>query len=943
MIEISKSYLHSKVGRRLTILFILSALIPLLITAAISYTHVSDLLLKSSQEQTKAVGKSYGTTILERLNYLDQISLDLSRKLQNSSKIPKQNIEYLKKHFDTLVIYKNDTSENIIGNEIIALNFTSTESNHLKSGKPLLTVLANENNFGEVYISRLVDKNHYDKGFLLAKIKPLYLWGARDSLSYDYQYCVFFNTTTSLYCADIITQQTQDSIRSNLQTINNFLKWDDSKSTSYYGSNWNLYLKHHFMSPNWNIVTGQSEKYIYAPIRTFQIIFPLSILAAILIATFISLRHIFQIINPLEKLIFGTRQLAKREFSNRIALQSNDEFEELADSFNDMSETLGKQFLALETLSKLDRLILSAPAPGHIIEIVIQYLAANIVKSNVSIAILKESSTGDSTLYINTKHNLSSDLLKYFILSRESIIFLLSNKSGNFSRPGEILFETLSPLIDEDIKEFFVIPIVYKNKLYGSINIGLYDADNSLSIEDKSQCLALSDRISVALASSEKEDQLYRQAHYDSLTGLPNRQLLKDRFTREIIHAKREDQNVAILFLDLDRFKNINDSLGHSAGDVLLQQAGKRLKNVLRDTDTIARIGGDEFTIILSNINKPTDAGQIAQTLIDSMAEPFVISGQTNFVGASVGIAIYPSDGSDCDEIMKKADTAMYRAKDMGRNTYTFFTEDMNSEAITRIELENELHTAIENEQFVLHYQPLIDMKTNTVVCCEVLLRWQRPGHEHLVSPATFISIAEDTGLIGQIGSWVIQSACKQFGEWKKTSSTLERIAINVSAHQFSNERFVESVEHATRNAHLSSHQVELEVTENLLIHDMQNSIAILNQLHELGFGLSIDDFGTGYSSLSYLRAFPAEVLKIDRSFVIDIPEDNDATAIVKMIIELAHSVGKKVVVEGIETKAQADIMRELGADICQGYYFSKPLSADNFLDFIQSYPDTTE
>lgn len=942
MIKVSKSYLRSKVGRRLTILFILSALIPLLITAFISYRHVSSLLLDSSQEQTRAVAKSYGMTILERLSYLDQITQDLTQKLRSKNNHPYQDYHYLEKHFDTLVIYKNNSSTNLLGNEIVSLSFTATESNHLKEGKPLLTILANENNFGSVYISRLIDKNHLEKGLILAKIQPLYLWGDRDSLSYDYQYCVFFNTITSLHCADIVDQKTQDSLINNLKSKTKTIRWE-TDDTTYFGANWSLYLKHQFMSPNWNIVTGQSKQYIYRPIQTFQIIFPLSILAAILIAAFISLRHIFRIINPLEKLISGTRQLTKREFDSRVDINSDDEFEELADSFNHMSDTLGKQFLALETLSKLDRLILSAPAPGHIIEIVIQYLAANIKKSNVSITILKESSTGDSTLYINTKYNLSNELLKYFILNRECIIFLLSNKGGNYSQPGDILFNTLSPLIDEDINNFFVIPIVYKNKLYGSINIGLYDINETLGIEDKSQCLALSDRISVALASSEKEDLLYRQAHYDSLTGLPNRQLLKDRFTREIIHARREEHNIAILFLDLDRFKNINDSLGHSAGDILLQQAGKRLKNVLRDTDTIARVGGDEFIIVLSNISNPIDAGQIAQNLIASMAEPFIINEQTNFVGASVGIAIYPTDGDDCDEIMKKADTAMYRAKELGRNTYTFFTEDMNTEAVTRIELENELHTAIENEQFILHYQPLIDMKSNTVVCCEVLLRWQRPGHEHLVSPATFISIAEDTGLIGQIGSWVIQSACKQFGQWKQLNNTLERIAINVSAHQFSNERFVESVEHATQIANLSSHQVELEVTENLLIHDMQNSIAILNRLHDLGFGLSIDDFGTGYSSLSYLRAFPAEVLKIDRSFIIDIPEDNDATAIVKMIIELAHSVGKKVVVEGIETKEQADIMRELGADICQGYYFSKPLNADKFLDFIQTYPDTTK
>ena len=226
-----------------------------------------------------------------------------------------------------------------------------------------------------------------------------------------------------------------------------------------------------------------------------------------------------------------------------------------------------------------------------------------------------------------------------------------------------------------------------------------------------------------------------------------------------------------------------------------------------------------------------------------------------------------------------------------------------------------------------------------TVTCGEVLLRWNRPGYEQLISPVTFISVAENTGLIGKIGNWVIQTACKQFGQWKELNTSLERIAINVSAQQFSNENFVESVVHAANMAKLSSSNLELEVTENLLIHDMKNSIAILNKLHDLGFSLSIDDFGTGYSSLSYLRAFPAEVLKIDRSFILDIPEDDDATAIVKMIIELAHSVGKKVVVEGIETVEQATIMKNLGADICQGYYFSKPLSTDKFIEFIQSYP----
>ena len=936
MIKISRKYLNSKVGRRLTILFILSALLPLLLTASLSYRHVSELLLASSQQQTRIVAKSYGMTILERLNYLDQISLDLSKQMQHNSLSHLSDYDYLKKYFETLVIYTDKGSKNILGDEIVGLSFTAAESNHLKDGKALITILANENNYGSVYISRLVDKNRYDKGFILAKIKPIYLWGSRDTLSYDYQYCVFFNRVISLHCTDIISPQAQETMSNAISNKIDTLIWQGD-GDSYYGSNWSLYLTHQFMSPSWSIVAGQTHSEIFSSTRTFQLIFPLSIMTAILIAAFFSLRYIFRIITPLEKLITGTRQLSRKEFDKPVVIDSEDEFEELADAFNHMSSALGKQFLALETLSKLDRLILSAPAPGHIIEIVIQYLAANIDNVNVSISIIEDSRTGDSTLYINSKQHLSTDLLKRYITSRESILLLLSNKQGKVIYPNNALFDTLITLISTQIQAFFVVPIIYKNKLYGAINIGLHDQEAAFSSEDKSQCLALSDRISVALAASEKEEQLYNQAHYDSLTGLPNRQLFRDRFTREMMHAKRENQYVAILFLDLDRFKNVNDSMGHSAGDVLLQQAAKRMKSTLRDTDTIARIGGDEFTIILSNINNPTDAGQIARNLISAMAPPFIITGQTNFVGASVGIAIYPTDGNDVDEMMKKADTAMYRAKELGRNTYTFFTEDMNSEALERIELENDLHSAIENDQFVLHYQPLIDIQTNTVVCCEVLLRWNRPGYDQLMSPARFITIAEDVGLIDTIGSWVIQTACKQYGLWKDLGTTLERIAINVSAHQFSNPNFVESVQHAANLHNLSSHHIELEVTENLLIHDMQNSLLTLNRLHDLGFSLSIDDFGTGYSSLSYLRAFPAEILKIDRSFIVDIPVDTDAIAIVKMIIELAHSVGKKVVVEGIETKEQADIMRELGADICQGYYFSRPLSAENFLHFLQN------
>lgn len=936
--RISIGLLKSKVARRLIGLFLLSAILPVLLTAILSYTQVSNLLVDNSKQQLKSLSKTYGLSILDRLNYTDQILSDLANQISTGSKRFNDRLTHISQYFTNLTLYRENQATPYIGDDVINLTLTPLETNHLKEGKPLLSTLVNEEGYGNVYLTMLVDKNDHRKGILLGKVNPLYLWGSRDTLSSNYEYCVLLNKNIILHCTDVLPEEAFDTIFTSLQkTDSDILSWNNHNEM-FYGDIWSLYLKHRFMSPAWTIVTGQSQQQIFAPINTFQAIFPLSIMLAILLAAYLSIRHIRKTTLPLEKLLIGTRLIAKQEFNSPVYIDSGDEFELLAESFNMMSNTLGKQFSALETLSKLDRLILSAPAPGHIIEIVIQHLVKQVPDTNISISIIDDSSSGESTLFINAKGSINGDLLKRYILPRDLIINLLSNKQGFSICTDDLMARLLIPLIDSSIQKMYIFPVVYKNQLYGSINIGLYDLDKNINDEEQRQCLALADRISVALATSEKEEQLYRQAHFDPLTGLPNRQLLKDRFIREIMYARRENQYVAILFLDLDRFKNINDSLGHSAGDVLLQQAGQRLRAALRDTDTVARIGGDEFTIVLSNVQKPTDAGSVARDLIKNMSEPFVINGKTNFVGASIGIAVYPTDGDDCDELMKKADTAMYRAKEMGRNTYTFFTEDMNSEAVERISMENDLHTALDNDEFVLYFQPLMNVFTNTVDSCEVLLRWSRPGHDELITPTKFIGTAEDTGLIDAIGTWVIQTACSKYREWMKEGNSLKRIAINVSGHQFSNPRFIENVHSALEQSNLPPHHLELEITESVLIYDIKTSIKTLKNLYTTGVGLTIDDFGTGYSSLSYLRTFPADILKVDRAFVMDIPYDQGATAIVRMIIELAHNLGKKVVVEGIETKEQAETIQELGSDYAQGYYYSQPLSEEDFLRFLREH-----
>jgi len=936
--EVSIGLLKSKVGRRLIGLFLLAAILPILLTAILAYTQVSQLLIENSKQQLKSQSKSYGLSILDRLNYIDQILGDFASQIRTDKTRYNDKVKHLQRYFSNLTLYKKDQTHSFIGDDIINLTLTPTETNHLKEGKPLLSTLINEEGYGNIYISMLVDKNDHSKGILLGKISSLYLWGSRDTLSYNYEYCILFNKNIVLHCTDVIPE---DSIHKIINSLGNntgeILTWN-KQTEQYYGDSWDLYLKHRYMSPSWTIVTGQSKQQIFSPINTFQKIFPLSMLVAILVVALVSLKYIRKTTSPLDKLMIGTKLITKQQFDNHVQIDSNDEFELLAESFNRMSSTLGKQFNALETLSKLDRLILSAPAPGHIIEIVIQHLATQLKNANISVSILDDSNSGESTLFINGKGSINGDLLKRYILPRDQIVYLLSNKQGFLVSNDNPLAQLLKPMIDSNIDKLYVFPVIYKNRLYGSINVGFTNIGDELTDDENRQVLALSDRVSVALATSEKEEQLYRQAHFDPLTGLPNRQLMRDRFTREIMYARREDQIVALLFLDLDRFKNINDSLGHSAGDILLQQAGQRLRSVLRDTDTVARIGGDEFTIVLSNIHRPTDAGSVARDLIKSMAESFVVNGKSNFVGASVGIAIYPTDGTDVDELMKKADTAMYRAKEMGRNTYAFFTEDMNTEAVARVSLENDLHSALDKDQFVLYFQPLMNVVHNTVESCEVLLRWKHPDHDELITPTKFIGVAEDAGLIDAIGTWVIQTACRKYREWMKEGNSLKRIAINVSGHQFNNPRFIEHVHSALEQSKLPPHHVELEITESVLIYDMNTSIKTLQQLHNTGVGLTLDDFGTGYSSLSYLRNFPADILKVDRSFIIDIPYDKEATAIVRMIIELAHSLGKRVVVEGIETEGQADTIRELGADYAQGYYFSQPLPEDEFLSFMRRH-----
>ncbi|MEC5215269.1 diguanylate cyclase (GGDEF)-like protein [Actimicrobium sp. GrIS 1.19] len=436
----------------------------------------------------------------------------------------------------------------------------------------------------------------------------------------------------------------------------------------------------------------------------------------------------------------------------------------------------------------------------------------------------------------------------------------------------------------------------------------------------------------------EAEERIHYMAHYDALTGLPNRILLQDRMNQAITVAQRSGGKVAVLFLDLDNFKHINDSLGHLVGDRLLRMVANRLRQCLRGIDSVARLGGDEFVLTLAAVAGPRDASSVAQKILATLNEPCLIDGNLLHIDGSIGISLYPDDGIDVESLMRAADTAMYHAKRRGRSNYQFFTAALNVAAQQRFDVESRLRQALARHELTLHFQPQIDLHSGRIVSAEALLRWS-PDGKPTVSCGSFIAIAEETGLILPIGNWVLRQACHQLRRWHESGFERMQIAVNLSARQFYQPGFLRMVNDALTEAGVSPSALELEITESILMQRSSDNIATLGQLKAMGIKLSVDDFGTGYSSLAYLQRFPLHALKIDQSFVRGIGTDSNDTALVIAIIAMANSLRLQVVAEGVETDEQAAFLREQGCAIGQGFHFGKAVTGDRMLELLRSTP----
>ncbi|MHB1428019.1 MAG: sensor domain-containing protein [Rhodocyclaceae bacterium] len=431
------------------------------------------------------------------------------------------------------------------------------------------------------------------------------------------------------------------------------------------------------------------------------------------------------------------------------------------------------------------------------------------------------------------------------------------------------------------------------------------------------------------------EERIHNLAYYDSLTGLPNRALLHKLVDQALAGARRNRQHGALLFIDLNRFKPINDSLGHGVGDRLLRQVAERLRNAVRTEDVVARLGGDEFVVALFDIARREHAAMVARKLIAALDTPFLIDGHELRVGVAIGISVYPRDGRQTETLLRMADIAMYRSKETGQDGYTFYSREMNQRAIERLRIESGLRHGIERNELLLHYQPKVDIATGRIVGAEALVRWQHPDLG-LMPPDAFIPIAEESGLIARLSAWVLEAALEQTHAWSAAGLPEFKVAVNLSARDFSPD-LAARLTVLLRTHAVAPHRVELEITEGMLTHSSKDVIAMMDELAALGVSLSLDDFGTGYSSLAYLKRFPIDTLKIDRSFVTGIPQDGDDCAIAGAIISMAQRLGHRVIAEGVETRAQLEFLRSLGCQEIQGHYFSPPVPVPSFEAMLKS------
>jgi diguanylate cyclase (GGDEF)-like protein len=929
-VRIQWAFLRSKVERHLLLIFVGCALLPIGILSTITIDRVTDQIYEQSERRLHRVSKATALGILSQLQALAAELEWLEGTSVTSDLVSLRGAaERLDDRFVSIFTIGADGARTALlgepeGDPASARDLRAG----LAPGATLLTTERDSLGAARVLLQRRLATP--GETTIVGEIDLARMLEISDepTLPPLAEFCVLDEHRHPLRCSRLGEPDLAAAALAAIGPSNSgHFDWTLGEE-EYLAHYWSIFLEAGFRAPPWTFVVAEPKHAMLAPISEFRTTFTPALLVCLLLVSLLSLVQLRRRLGPLQHLKEGTRRIAQQDFGVELRVNSGDEFEELAASFNAMTRRLSGQFESLETLIDIDRAILTALDLPAIVNTVGARIRDVYPCDAVAIFVAAPERTDVLQIFLFRNRDGTSEIQEIPALSPRETRAISHPPQHRILALDDSCPRALEPLRRAGGRLALLLPLFVKGQPVGAIACGHGDpaSGNPSRIAFARQ---LADQTAMALSSAFALEANRVLAYYDSLTKLPNRLLFKERVEQALVDARRRDREFSVGLLDLDGFKRINDTLGHDAGDLLLKQVAERISMTLR-LGSLARLGGDEFTILVRDLTSVDGPARVAQDVLETFRKPFRLGSQDVFVTSSIGIAVFPIDGTDLDTLLRNADAAMYHAKDAGGNGYQFYTSSMHESALARLTLENDLRTALEREEFRLAYQPVVDVETREIIGAEALLRWQHPDRGTLL-PDEFMPLAEETGLIVPIGEWVLRRACEQTRGWQQAGLPVLRIAVNLSVQQFKSKTLLRTVRRTLDKTGLYPRHFALELTETSLMGVDEETRQLLRALRGLGVRLSIDDFGTGYSSLSYLKHFPLDDLKIDRSFVSEVVSNPDDAAIVRAIIAMAHGLRLEVVAEGVETEAQLAFLRENGCEAAQGFLFAEPLPPDAF------------
>jgi len=928
---------RNRFGHRLLLLFLGCSLLPVAALAYVSFGTVTQQLREASFDRLQQDGQTLAAAFTERLRVLNR---DLSQVSPRT--IPCRAGESEGLLCDGSLLYGlnslafiPDTGAAVryFGAPDQLPEFDQATRSSVEHGGGLV-IEAQAGGRPVVYLVRAATDSLHERGMLVGTLDADYLWdgSAPNPLIPTRELLVLDDSNRVVYGSVAGAVTFPAAIRPGSGAGSGRFEWEIS-GKPYLAAYTRVQAPAGLAAPRWTLVLSENRAAAEAPMARFRHNFPLVALLSLAVALFLGMSQLRRKLAPLLALQEGTRRLANQQFDEPVAVSSGDEFSELADSFNAMSDRIARHFQALATAAETDRAVLSSVDTDRIVRAVLTRMHDVCPCDQVAVLLIGTGDEGgDASAALHTANPTSGMVEVASIHIAPGEIEHLRSAPESLSIGGSPAPAWLTGLGQGRFESIVVLPLRFQAELLGAVILAAAGGVGR-GAEDILQAQRVAGQVALALVNARMVDQIRTLAYSDSLTGLPNRPSFKRRIREELERSQVEDRLFAVCFLDLDHFSRINDTLGHKVGDRLVQEVAIRLRQCcagMEPAAELARFGGDEFMVLLPDLSGAEAVAPLAGQILDSFNTPFALDGHEVFVSASIGVAMYPADGGDIEDLLKNADVAMYQAKRNGRGTFRVFASAMGASAHHRLALEGQLRRAIGAGQFVLWYQPIVEVASRKIVGAEALIRWQHPDRG-LVLPGEFIGLCEETGLIVPIGEWVLRTACAQNRQWQREGLPVIPVAINLSGQQLRLAGLVDLVGAILAESGLDPGLLDLELTESILMGDTGGTHAALSALAGLGVGLAIDDFGTGYSSLSYLKHFPVNTLKVDRSFIRDVTTNPNDAAITSAIIAMGHALGLRIVGEGVETAEQFELLRRLGCDVIQGNWVSRPMPAGAF------------